>query len=642
MNRLNSRVLPGRPLETFADYVAGGGGEGLHSAQRRGSAETIDLLDASGLRGRGGAGFPTGRKWRTVVENRSEEIPTVVVVNGAEGEPGTFKDRQILRFNPYGVIEGALIAATAVDASDVVIAVKASFVREKAQLAEAIDAANDAGWTDGIVMHVVEGPSTYLFGEETAMLEVIEGRPSFPRVSPPYRRGLQPEQPGTGHSAAGIHMATPGGSDEAPTLIDNVETLAHVALISRNGAEWFRSVGTDSSPGTVVCTISGATARHGVGEFEMGTSLREVIAALGGGARPGRAIVGVLPGVSNPWLGGSDLDTPLTYEDMAAAGSGLGSAGFIVLDDATDLRLIAGDVARFLAIESCGQCERCKSDGLSVAGILAEPGELPVDRVQEYLDTVARGARCALAGQIERVVGSLVPDIASSTGNHDGHTRPAEESRVVLPMVDLVEDAAVLDTSHLARQSDWSFDEHDSGLWPVQRLADRPVHISPSRVAEAPKGTPSTASADSEPFAGLRESHRALEETVQRLRRSAPVDRLEACSELHEVLSRHLDLTQRFLHPAALRVEQTVGEEIIRYPEAHEREALRLLDRIDCTGVDSPGRILDELAADVHRYVIEVDLRVLPLIERHMDRNEQVKLDRAIETARLGANRRSS
>jgi NADH:ubiquinone oxidoreductase subunit F (NADH-binding) len=642
MNRLNSRVLPARPLATFADYVAGGGGEGLRTAQGLGSAKTIELLDDSGLRGRGGAGFPTGRKWRTIVANCSEEIPTVVVVNGAEGEPGTFKDRQILRFNPYGVIEGALIAATAVDASDVVIAVKASFVREKARLAEAIGSATDAGWTEGIAMHVVDGPSTYLFGEETAMLEVIEGRPSFPRISPPYRRGLQPEQPGTGHSAAGIQMATPDGSDEAPTLIDNVETLAHVALIGRDGAEWFRSVGTDASPGTVVCTISGATARHGVGEFEMGTPLREVIDTLGGGARPGRRIIGVLPGVSNPWLGESALDTPLTYEDMARAGSGLGSAGFIVLDDATDLRLIAGDVARFLAIESCGQCERCKSDGLSVAGILAEPGELPVDRVQGYLDTVSRGARCALAGQIERVVGSLVPNIAPSPENHDGHTRPTEESRVVLPMVDLVEDTAVLDTSHLAKQPDWSFDEHDSGLWPVQRLADRPVHISTPRVPEAPKGTPSSAGADPALFTGLRESHRDLEEAVDRLRRAGPGDCPAAASELHEVLSRHLDLTQRFLHPAAIRVEQVAGEEIIGYPEVHEREALRLLDRIECSGVDAPGRVLDEVAADVHRYVIEVELRILPLIEKHMDRNEQVKLDRAIETARLAANRRSS
>lgn len=642
MSGPNPRVLPGSPIETFADYVAGGGGEGLRAARSAGPTGTVGIVDASGLRGRGGAGFPTGRKWATIVANRSAEIPTAVVVNGAEGEPGTFKDRQIMRYNPYGVLEGALIAAFAVEASDVVIAIKASFEREKARLAEAIDAVRDAGWTDGVAIHVAEGPSSYLFGEETAMLEVIEGRPAFPRVSPPYRRGLQPEHLSTGHSAAGIHMAVPGGSDEAPTLIDNVETLAQVALICRHGAPWFSSVGTESSPGTVVCTITGAIARHGVGEFEMGTPLSEVIEILGGGPADGRQIVGVLPGVSNAWLHGEALGTRLTYEDMAAAGSGLGSAGFIVLDDATDLRLVAADVARFLSVESCGQCERCKSDGLAVAGLLAEPGDLAVQRVQGYLDTVARGARCALAGQTERVVGSMLGDIPVSPGESDGHTHPDETSRMVLPMVDLVEDRAVLDTGELAKQPDWSFDVPDSGLWPAQRLADRGVHISEPEVTEAPAGTPSTAGPQPELFVGLRESHRDIEQAVACLRSADPHERLDAAGELHGVLSRHLDVTQRFLHPATLRIEEVSGEEIIWYPEAHEREALRLLDRIECTGADAPGRVIDELAADVHRYVLEVELRILPLIEANMDRNELLKLDRAIETARLEANRRSS
>lgn len=642
MSGLNPRVLPGEPIETLADYVAGGGGDGLRAARDAGAADTIGLVAASGLRGRGGAGFPTGRKWATIVAHRSPEIPAAVVVNAAEGEPGTFKDRQIMRYNPYGVLEGALIAATAVGASDVVIALKASFRRERARLAGAVEDARRAGWDEGIVVHLIEGPSSYLFGEETAMLEVIEGRPAFPRVSPPYRRGLQPEHLPTGHSAAGIHMAVPGGSDEAPTLIDNVETLAQVALICRNGEGWFRSVGTASSPGTVVCTITGATQRHGVGEFEMGTPLAEVIETLGGGPLDGRRIIGVLPGVSNSWLRSDALGTPLTYEDMAEAGSGLGSGGFIVLDDATDLRLVTTDVARFLAVESCGQCERCKSDGLAVADLLADRGDLAVKRVQSHLDTVARGARCALAGQTERVVGSLLGDIPVSPGQPDAHLGAQQSDHLVLPMVDLVEDRAVLDTGELAKQPDWSFDVPDSGLWPAQRLADRRVRITEPAIPEAPAGTPSSADDRPELFVGLRESHRSIEEAVARMRGADASACHEAARELHEVLSRHLDVTQRFLHPATQRVEQVAGEEIIWYPEAHEREALRLLDRIESVGPDLPGRVIDELAADVHRYVLEVELRILPLIEAHMDPNEQIKLDGAIASALSEVEPRSS
>lgn len=634
-----SRILPDVPCPDRAGDLVSGGGGGVVEARRRGSAGTIDLVDASGLRGRGGAGFPTGHKWRTIMANRSSEVPATVVVNAAEGEPGTFKDRQILRYNPYLVLEGAVIAASAVGAVEVVIAIKASFTREKVRLAEAIDAAADQGWTDGMTIHVIDGPASYLFGEETAMLEVIEGRPPLPRIAPPYRRGLSPERSPGRHSAADVQLATPGVSGAAPVLVDNVETLAHVALILRNGAEWFRSLGTTRSPGTVVCTITGATLRDGVGEVAMGTPLRKVIELLGGGAREGRTIVGALPGVSNPLIGEAALDTPLTYEHMAAAGSGLGSAGFIILDDATDIRQVAADVARFLAIESCGQCEACKSDGLAIAELLADPDELQVDRVQRHLDTVTRGARCALAGQTERVVGSLVPETPLQrrpTGSgQQPSAEPADPSHLVLPMVDLVDGVAVLDSGHLDKQPDWSFDPRDSGEWPAQRLADQPVRIGSPSVPEsgAPPDDPA-ATSDSAvtSFLGLRAAHDELESTVDRFRRADPADRIDIASDLHERLHRHLDLTQRFLHPAVTRIDQDGGEDMIGYPEDHERDALRLLDRIESTDSDMPGRLADELAAEVHRYVMEVQLRILPLIESHLDADGLARLDSAIGT----------
>ncbi len=299
-------------------YLASGGGQALGIAAETEPDDLVELLVDSGLRGRGGAGFPTGVKWRTIVENSADTAPPTVVVNAAEGEPGTFKDRTILRSNPYRVIEGALVAARAVGATELVIATKASFTTELERLRQAVAEYVERGLAD-IELRVVEGPSSYLFGEETAMLEVIEGRQPFPRVTPPYRQGL--------------------GS--APALVDNVETLANVPGIVVHGPEWFRSVGTDDSPGTIVCTVVGSTRRHGVGEFPMGTPLWDVIEELGGGPRPERTLVAAMSGTANSIVTADRFDTVLGYETMAAIGAGLGTGGFIVFDDETDLVAVA-------------------------------------------------------------------------------------------------------------------------------------------------------------------------------------------------------------------------------------------------------------------------------------------------------------
>ncbi len=185
------RILPAVPIEALEDYIAGGGGQGLRAARAVTPDEVLDHLDGAGLRGRGGAGFPLSRKWRAVMANEAFEAKASIVVNAAEGEPGSFKDRAILRANPYHVLEGALIGAHVVDASEVIVGCKATATRSIARLEAAIAEMRTAGWLGDVDVRVFAGPSEYLYGEETALLETIDGRYPFPRIAPPYRRGVE-------------------------------------------------------------------------------------------------------------------------------------------------------------------------------------------------------------------------------------------------------------------------------------------------------------------------------------------------------------------------------------------------------------------------------------------------------------------
>ena len=472
---VHSRVLDPEPTLSLRAYVDRGGGEGLVAARRLGPTAIIDDVEASGLRGRGGGGFPTGRKWRTVAANASPLLPATVVVNTAEGEPGSFKDREIVRRNPYRVLEGALIAAHAVGADRIVVALKSSFRDESRRVREAADEIATTGWSDGIAVEVLEGPSEYLYGEETALLEVLEGRAPFPRVAPPYRHGA--DELGDGEtSPADVDMAGPGADTLAPpTLVNNTETIANVPGILVHGPEWFRSVGTRESPGTVVCTVTGATARSAVGEVPMGTPLRTVVDELGGGAVLGRRIVAAMSGVANPVLPGPKFDTPLSYEAMAAAGTGLGAAGFIVFDDADDLVAVAAGVSRFLAVESCGQCTPCKQDGREISDILArlgrnEPEADDADRLHACLGTVVDEARCYLATQHQRVVSSILELVPERFADHDTGLIDPVEPVLIAPIVDLADGAVELDERQAAKQPDWSYDDLDSGKSPADLI----------------------------------------------------------------------------------------------------------------------------------------------------------------------------
>ena len=489
-----SRILDAAAVTTLGEYVDQGGGRGLEAARRLGPAAVLDDVEASGLRGRGGAGFPTGRKWRTVVDNESPAGPPTVVVNGAEGEPGSFKDRAILRTNPYKVIEGALVAASTVGASRVVVALKTSFIPELERLRAAIDEVRAAGWADGVEIDVVEGPSSYLYGEETALLEVIAGRQPFPRIAPPFRHGVDEVGADTA-SAAGTVMATPDDATAAaPTLVNNVETMANVAAILAEGPDWFREMGTAESPGTVVCTVSGRTRRHGVAEFPMGTPLREVIEAIGGGPA-GQRVVAAMSGVANPLVPESLLDTPLTYEAMAAIDSGLGAAGFIVFDDTTDLVAVAHGVSRFLAVESCGQCTPCKQDGLTIATMLdrlragqAEEGD--VAGMEDRLVTVTDEARCYLAHQHQRVVQSILRLFPDAVAAHAAVDAVPADLELIAVIVDIVDDRAALDEDHAAKQPDWTYDDVYSGQAPADRIDQRADDAADTPATPATPATP--------------------------------------------------------------------------------------------------------------------------------------------------------
>ncbi len=476
------RVLDERPVGSLAEYTGRGGGAALVAARAVEPSAIIDVLAESGLRGRGGAGFPTGTKWRSVLANASPVRPTSVVINAAEGEPSTFKDRTILRNNVFRVFEGALIGCHVVASVELIVAIKHTFTHEIAIVEAAIAEMADAGWLGAVDVRIVAGPGSYLFGEETAMLEVVSHRHPFPRVSPPWRRGVDDDGD---EDADGATAELAGSVDTlgAPALVNNVETFANVALIVANGPSWFREVGTESSPGTIVCTVVGDTRRHGVGEFAMGTPIGEVIEALGGGPRRSRRIIAVLPGASAAIVSERAIWTPLTHEDMRAAGSALGSAGFLCIDDAADTFALAHGASRFLSVESCGQCVPCKDDGMAVTALLRQllDGTAATDvakQIGNRLGTITKGARCSLASQQQMVVGSLV-ELCATTPVLSGRAVPdgdalGQAERVLgaalRPLLDIVDGVAILDDSFADKQPDWSYDETSSGLYPVQRL----------------------------------------------------------------------------------------------------------------------------------------------------------------------------
>jgi NADH-quinone oxidoreductase subunit F len=447
-------LLDGSAITSLEDYRAAGGLAGLEAAERLGPEGVVEELVASGLRGRGGAGFPAGTKWRSVMAGGPAAGRRFTVANGAEGEPGSFKDRTIIRHNPFALLEGLLIAAWTVEADRAILALKSSFVTEAELIAAAAGELAAAGVAEGISVEIVLGPDEYLFGEEKALLEVIEGEDPLPRLFPPYVYGLFTTEPQLGWSSGATLDSGRTGSN--PTLVNNVETLSNVPQILARGADWYRSMGTEESPGTIVCTVSGDTMRHGVAEFEMGTPLSQVLGEVGGGVPDGRAVKYVLSGVANPVIRADHLDTPLTYEHMEAIGSGLGTGGFIVFDDTTDPVELAREVSRFLWVESCGQCPACKLGTGRITEILSGEGPRGGGTFAELsarLENVTDGARCFLPTQEQRLVNSLMADMRVP------ELRTAERGLLVSKILDLEANRFVLDARQALKQPDWTYAE---------------------------------------------------------------------------------------------------------------------------------------------------------------------------------------
>lgn len=629
------RSLDAVPVPSLAAYEASGGGTGLRQVQQQPASWILDTIDESGLRGRGGGGFPTGVKFRTVAASRSDRTATTVVVNGAEGEPGTFKDRALLRTNPYRVLEGALVAAAAVGATAIKVGLKASFQREIQRLSRAIDEATAAGWFRDTDIEVVLGPSSYLFGEETGMLEVIEGRQPFPRVSPPFRRGLEDRDT---RSAGGVDLASVGGSDEAPALVDNVETLANVALIAAHGPGWFRELGTDSSPGTIVCTISGATRRHGVGEVAMGTTLREAIDLIGWGGQRNREILLVVSGTANALIPASLLDTPLTYEAMSEVGTGLGSAGFIVFDNESDPVAIARGISRFLAVESCGQCEPCKSDGLALSVELEHLERSDItDRqmadLKGRVETVTIGARCNLASQQAEVVSSLLALFGESVDAHAGRRVPAAAPVVIVPIASLSRGRAVPDLEQLRKQPDWSTDPTDSGTAPAARLGDTPVHISTDSVQDRWSDW-SAAVNDDHPLLILDEDHDVLDRLLGEARSVDGADRADVLAELAHFVRLHIDVVGRILYPMARRHGGDAGESMTDNAERQEPDLLAALDRLERASGEQWARSVADLGDELRLQADHEDA-VVEALRVSMDPDERASLADGLTEARL-------
>ncbi len=457
-------LLPDRPVTSVAEYQGLGGGQAIEIARRLGPEDTIEELGTAGLRGRGGAGFPTARKWSGV--RSSPGTHRYVVCNAAEGEPSSFKDRALLRANPYQVIEGVAIAALTMGAREAFIALKASFTAEIARVTRAIQEMAAVGIAGDVAITVVGGPDEYLFGEEKALLEVIEGKPPLPRLLPPYEQGLfatgsqmgweaVPRQPGHG----------PALDVSNPTLVNNTETLANVPHILVRGAEWFRAMGTAGSPGHAVATVVGDVARPGVAEIDLGTRLSEVIDSVGGGVRPGRRVKAAFSGISNAVVTASQLDTPLTYEDMAAIGTGLGAVGFAVYDDTACMVEVAFQYSRFLWIESCGQCPACK---LGTEEITYRLNEIEACRgsdediavIGARLGKVTDGARCFLPTEEQNVVRSILRAFPDEFAAHiEGHCPNPRTDLIAPKIVDLADGVVTYDEHHRRKRPDWTYED---------------------------------------------------------------------------------------------------------------------------------------------------------------------------------------
>jgi NADH-quinone oxidoreductase subunit F len=322
-------------------YVAGGGFTALRKARAMSPDDVIAELDASGLRGRGGAFFPTGRKWSFVPKPEQLAKPHYLVVNADESEPGTFKDREIMLRVPFRFLEGCLIAAHGIQSQHVFVYIRGEYEREFEILRDSLEAMRKADLLGGVTVVLHRGAGAYICGEETALLESLEGKRGQPRTKPPFP------------AIAGLYAA--------PTAVNNVESITTVTPVLEMGGAEYAKLGVENSSGTRVFSLSGDVVNPGNYELPHGISMRELIYDVGGGVPSGRELKAVIPGGSSTSiLTAEDIDTTMDFTSLVEAGSSIGSAGVIVIDDRCCMVQLGIRVSQFYEHESCGKCTPCR------------------------------------------------------------------------------------------------------------------------------------------------------------------------------------------------------------------------------------------------------------------------------------------
>ena len=371
-----------RDLTQLAEYQAVGGYQALAKARGLERQAVIEEISTATLRGRGGAGFPMGRKLSLVQPPEVAGKPPYVVANADESEPGAFKDREIMRRVPHRFIEGCLISAHAIGAKHVFIYIRGEYLAEFEVLKRAADDALDAGLLGDVTLVIHRGAGAYICGEESALLESLEGKRGQPRPRPPFP------------PISGLYAA--------PTLINNVQTLATVPIILDLGGKRYASLGPEASPGTVVYSISGNVERPGNYELPLGTTIRELIYDVGGGIPGGHELKAVIPGGSSvPVFTPEEIDTPADFDSIQAAGSFLGSAAIIVVDERACMVQLGLRVEKFYMHESCGKCTPCREGTRWMVSLLekiesgrAEHADL--DLLRNVCNRVLGKSLCAL------------------------------------------------------------------------------------------------------------------------------------------------------------------------------------------------------------------------------------------------------
>jgi len=395
----------------ISTYVDGGGYEALKKALAMTPEQVIQEVKDSEMRGRGGAGFPTGMKWSFVPKNAPK--PTYLLCNADESEPGTFKDRQIMEKDPHMLIEGMIISGYAIASSPMsYIYIRGEFYYAFTVLEKALAEAREKGFLGKNILGsgfdfditVHRGAGAYICGEETGLIESLEGKRGQPRVKPPFP------------AVVGVF----GG----PTVVNNVETLACVPLILKNGAAWFKGFGVPKNTGPKLYCVSGHVRKPGVYEFPMDISLKELIYEHCGGIPEDRKLKAVIPGgASAPMLTADEIDLPLTFDAVMKAGSMLGSAGVIVIDESACIVDSVWRLSKFFAHESCGQCTPCREGTNWMESVLdrierGEGREHDHDLLMDMSENIGGKSLCALG---DAAIGPVISSIKKFRAEYEYH-----------------------------------------------------------------------------------------------------------------------------------------------------------------------------------------------------------------------------